>query len=90
MEKRIRIFKALCDPTRLKIVDFLLEGEKCACKIVEHIDRAQPTVSQQLSKLENLGLLEHRREGKSIYYRIIEPCVVKILKIFKEEQCSRN
>ena len=85
MEERLRVFKALADPTRLKIVDFVANGEKCVCEIVKVIDRSQSTVSQQLSKLENLGIFESRREGKSVYYRLCNEKVRKILRIFEEE-----
>ncbi len=85
MEERIRIFKALCDPTRLKIVDFVSEGEKCVCEIVREIDRSQSTISQQLAKLEDLGIFESRREGKSVYYRLSNSKVKRILEVFKEE-----
>ena len=79
MKKSLKIFKALCDETRLKIVESLLDGEKCVCEIVPLTKRAQSTVSIQLSKLESLGIVESRREGKSIYYRISNPEIEKIL-----------
>jgi len=83
MKESLKIFKALCDETRLKIVELLLDGEKCVCKIVPHIKRSQSTVSIQLRKLENLGIVESRREGKGVYYRIKNKKVMKILKIIK-------
>ncbi len=81
MREELRIFKALCDETRFRIIEFLLTGEKCVCEIVPHIARAQSTVSIQLSKLEHLGVLESRREGRSVYYRISNPKIKKIMKI---------
>ncbi len=85
MEERLRIFKALSDPTRLKIVDYVLSGEKCVCEIRKIVDRSQSTVSQQLCKLENLGIFESRRSGKSVYYTLTNEKVRKIMKIFEEE-----
>ncbi len=79
MKELLKIFKALSDETRLKIIEFLLSGEKCVCDIVRHVNRTQPTVSIQLSKLEDLGIVESRREGKSVYYRISNQKVTKIL-----------
>ncbi len=79
MKDMLKIFKALSDGTRLRIVEFLLQGERCVCDIVSHVKRAQSTVSIQLSKLENLGIVESRREGKSVYYRISNPAVKKLL-----------
>jgi len=66
----IKILKALSDETRLKIVESLLDGEKCVCEIFPKVKRTQSTVSIQLSILENAGIVESRREGKKIYYKI--------------------
>ncbi len=79
MKESLKIFKALCDETRLKIVESLLEGEKCVCEIVPFTNRTQSTVSIQLSKLESLGVVESRRQGKNIYYKIANPKIKKIL-----------
>jgi len=86
MRESLKIFKALCDETRLKIVEFLLNGEKCVCEIVPYMKRTQPTVSIQLAKLESLGIVESRREGKSVYYKIKNKKVMKILKIIKGDE----
>jgi len=79
MKESLKIFKALCDETRLKIIELLLSGEKCVCEIVPFTKRTQSTVSIQLAKLENLGIVKSRKEGKSVYYRISNPKVRKIL-----------
>ena len=83
MKESLKIFKALCDETRLKIVEFLLNGEKCVCEIIPFTKRTQSTVSIQLSKLESLGIVESRREGKKVYYRLTNKKVKEILKIVK-------
>ena len=85
MRESLKIFKALCDETRLKIVEFLLNGEKCVCEIVPFIKRTQPTVSIQLAKLESLGIVESRREGKSVYYKLVNDKVMEILKIVNDK-----
>jgi len=77
--KKIYMFKALGDETRLKIVEFLLDGEKCVCEIFPHVKRTQSTVSIQLGKLENLGILSSRREGKNIYYKISNEKVRRLI-----------
>ena len=76
--KILNMFKALSDETRLKIVKLLLKGEKCVCEIVPFTKRTQSTVSIQLAKLEKLGIVKSRREGKNIYYRIANKEVRKI------------
>jgi len=85
MREPLKIFRALCDETRLKIVEFLLNGEKCVCEIVPKVGRTQSTVSIQLAKLENLGIVESRREGKSVYYKLTNKKVMKILKIVNDK-----
>jgi len=69
MKESLKIFKALCD------------GEKCVCEIIPHTKRTQSTVSIQLAKLENLGVLKSRRDGKSVYYKLTNKKVKNILKI---------
>jgi len=81
MKESLKIFKALCDETRLKIVEFLINGEKCVCEIVPYTKRTQSTVSIQLAKLKNLGIVESKREGKSVYYKLINEKVRKTLEI---------
>jgi len=80
MEETIKILKALSDETRLKILEFLLDGEKCVCWIFPHVKRTQSTVSIQLGKLENWGIVESRREGKQIFYKIKD---YRICDVFK-------
>lgn len=79
MNNSPRIFKALGDETRLKIVLFLKDGEKCACEIPKAVGRAQPTVSQDLKILREAGILRARRDGKRIMYSVCCPEVLKII-----------
>ena len=75
-----KIFKALSDTTRFKIIYFLLSGEKCVCQIFPYVKRTQSTTSIQLKKLENLGIIASRRDGKWIYYRIKNTRICGVLK----------
>jgi len=81
VRERIKLLKALADETRMKIVQCLLGGERCACKLVPAVGRAQPTVSQHLRILEEAGVLESRRVGVNIWYRIRSDQAVRILEI---------
>ena len=65
----------------MKIVRCLLDGERCACAIVPVIGKAQPTVSQHLKILEEAGVLESRRNGVNIWYKIRSDKAIEILKI---------
>ena len=83
MTKRIDILKALSNKTRLKIIEFLKGGEKCACKIVPYTKKSQPNVSLHLKKLEEKGILESRKVGTNVYYKIKDNRVLKILKLLE-------
>jgi ArsR family transcriptional regulator len=74
-KKPITILKALSDETRLKILELLLGGEKCVCEIFPKVKRTQSTVSTQLGTLEKAGLIESRRQGKKIFYKIKNPVI---------------
>jgi len=64
------VFDALGDPSRLKILDFLRGGEKCACDIVPTVGFAQPTVSRHLKVLIDCGILKRRKEGNRMLYSV--------------------
>ncbi len=78
------ILKALSDLTRFKILTFLKNGEKCVCEIVPISGVTQSAVSQHLKILREAGLLENRREGASIYYKIVDERIIKILDLIEE------
>jgi ArsR family transcriptional regulator len=64
------LFKALGDSTRLRILGLLLHGEVCVCHIHESLKVSQPKVSRHLAYLRAAGLVETRREGVWIHYRL--------------------
>jgi len=80
-KETIKILKALSDKTRLKIVEFLLDGEKCVCEIFPYVKRTQSTTSIQLSKLKSAGIVESKREGKKVFYKIKDYRVCDIFKV---------
>ena len=80
MKEAVRFLKMLGDETRLEILEFLLDGEKCVCQIFPKVKRAQSTVSIQLGKLEQAGLLKSRREGKKVFYGVSDARVGRVLK----------
>lgn len=73
MNRLIEFLKVLADPTRMKIIKFLMEGDLCVCELVVMMDIAQPTVSQHLRRLKSIGLTEERREGQRINYSLVKP-----------------
>jgi ArsR family transcriptional regulator len=67
-----RLFKALGDETRLRIVALLSHGELCVCHVEEALGLSQPNVSRHLSILRSAGVVEDRRDGNWVYYRLRE------------------
>jgi ArsR family transcriptional regulator len=67
-----RLFQALADPTRLRILGLLLGGEVCVCHIHESLRITQPKASRHLASLRRAGLVTTRRDGLWIYYRLAE------------------
>ena len=76
---KAKIFKALSDPVRIDILEFLRNGEKCVCKIVPHVDLIQPVVSRHLKILKNCGMVTSRKDGNKRLYSIADPQIFKIL-----------
>ena len=76
----INFLKAVADETRFRILELLVEGEKCVCEIYPKVKRTQSTVSIQLSKLERAGIVKSRRDGHKVYYRITDYRVCDIFK----------
>lgn len=65
-----RLFKGLGDETRLRIVALLSHGELCVCHLEEALDLSQPHVSRHLGILRTAGIVERRRAGSWVYYRL--------------------
>jgi ArsR family transcriptional regulator len=65
-------FKALGDETRLKILYFIKDGEKCQCEIVSHIGLSQPAVSRHMQLLVYNGLLKLKRKENKRFYSLTE------------------
>jgi DNA-binding transcriptional ArsR family regulator len=63
-------FRILGDPTRVRIVDALAEGELCVCDIAEHIGISESAVSHQLRLMRGMRIVRGRREGRCVYYTL--------------------
>lgn len=70
IEAFTNITKALADPNRVRIVMALREGELCVCRIIELLQLAPSTVSKHLTILKHAGLVEGRKEGRWMHYRL--------------------
>lgn len=71
-QENAKVFKALCDPKRLAILEQLRSGEKCACVLQEPMDLTQSGLSYHMKILCDSGLVASRQEGKWTHYRLNE------------------
>ena len=73
-------FKTVANATRLRILHALVRaGELCVSDLAETLDMKPQAVSNQLQRLADRGIVDPRRNGVQIYYRIVDPCVVSLL-----------
>jgi len=68
-----QLFRALADPTRLRIINLVAEQEVCVCYFTEVIAAPQPKISRHLAYLRRAGIVGARREGKWMHYRLLIP-----------------
>ncbi len=73
-ELHTQILKALAHPTRICIVNELAQNEKCVCELQELIEDDISTISKHLSILKQAGIIEDRKEGLRVYYRLRLKC----------------
>ena len=78
------LFKALADRTRLRLINLMGDDEVCVCFFVEVLKINQPKISRHLAYLKRAGVVEARRDGKWIHYRIVEPPEAHAAQIFRE------
>ena len=76
-----KLFKALMHPARLEILDILRDGEHCVCHIEAALRYRQAYISQQLSVLREAGLVQDRRDGWNVHYRVTQPQVFALLDV---------
>jgi ArsR family transcriptional regulator len=67
------LFRALADPTRLRLINLMAEQEICVCYFTEVIGAPQPKISRHLAYLRKAGVVAARREGKWMHYRLVVP-----------------
>ncbi|WP_454192605.1 ArsR/SmtB family transcription factor [Paenibacillus sp. Marseille-Q7038] len=82
-------FKAFSDPTRLRIIDALLQRELCVHDLTVLLDMGQSAISHQLRSLRNMRIVKRRKEGKTVYYSLddghIEQIFIQTLQHIKHE-----
>lgn len=75
-EARAKVIKALAHPSRLMMIDSLAEGEKCVCELRDLVGSDFSTVSKHLSLMKDAGLVEDRKAGQQVFYRLRVPCIL--------------
>jgi DNA-binding transcriptional ArsR family regulator len=78
-EDQARIFKALTHPARIAILNHLRDSEHCVCHLEAHLGLKQAYISQQLAVLRDAGLIQDRRDGWNIFYRVSSPKIFELL-----------
>lgn len=78
-QARARVIKALAHPSRLLMVEALGQGERCVCELRELVGADISTVSKHLALMKAAGIVEDRREGQQVYYRLRCPCILTFL-----------
>ncbi len=76
-EAKSKVFKALSDPIRLRILGLLCSREMCVCEVMVALDLTQPTASHHLGILENVELIKKRKEGKCVFFRIVRSGIIE-------------
>jgi len=79
LQHRSELFKAISDPTRLKILYLLQDGELCVCEIINVLEKPQSTISHHLNVLKNAEFIKGRKEGVWIHYKLVNPEIVDLI-----------
>jgi len=74
-----RFFKALGDETRIKIIYSLAQEELCVCDVSQILGTSVAAVSHHLRLLKNMGLAKSRKQGKMVFYSLVDPCIKIII-----------
>lgn len=89
-EKNAKIFKALSDQNRLKILHILSDDERCACELLKYFNFTQPTLSHHMKVLIDCGLVYSRKVGTWNHYSLIEENTDELVKFLSEILSSKD
>jgi len=79
IQLKAEVLKALAQPTRLKILECLREGEKCICEIVPEINGEQSNISRHISVMQKGHLITTRKDGVKVMVKVRDPRIFEIL-----------
>jgi ArsR family transcriptional regulator len=89
IEATLRLFRALGDETRLRLLEQLRGGEQCVCDLSDELEASQPRLSFHLKTLKDAGLVTDRREGRWVYYAINPEALATLERVLTELKPSR-
>lgn len=78
-QNRAKVLKAMAHPSRLAMLEAMAGGEKCVCELQRLVGSDMSTVSKHLSVMKAAGLVEDRKEGLWVHYRLRCPCVLDFM-----------
>ena len=93
MQAQADLFKALAEPTRLRLLLLLSTGERCVCDLMHVLDRPQATISRHLARLRVAGFVRFRRRGKWVHYSLrqdADPLRKRILELTLEHAAKTD
>jgi len=85
----LRLFRALGDENRLRLIELLRDGEQCVCDLSEVLGASQPLLSFHLKTLKDAGLVRDRREGRWVYYTLNEDTLETVERFLSDVRRSR-
>ncbi len=90
VDQALRVFRALGDENRLRLLEQLRDGEQCVCDLSDSIGASQPLLSFHLKTLKEAGLVTDRREGRWVYYALNGDTVDEMLRLLGDLKPARN
>jgi len=92
-EMKAEIVKAAAHPIRLAVIDCLRDGERCVCEITKEVGAERSNVSRHLALMTKAGLLESRKDGLMVFYKLRTPCILNFIECVGQclkEQLKEN
>ena len=83
MWELVKVFKALSDETRMRMLHLLMDGELCVCEIMQALGISQTRASRNLGILRDAGLLKDRRDGQWVHYSLNQEVAAEYLKLME-------
>jgi ArsR family transcriptional regulator, lead/cadmium/zinc/bismuth-responsive transcriptional repressor len=82
--KLARIFRALADPTRVRLISALTHSEMCVCDLAAVLEMSQSAISHQLRSLRDMGLVRSRKIGREVFYALDDDHILELFELGKD------